>query len=119
MTDGAPVRSALAGAAAAGVPAVAAVAAGAGPAAASSAAGALSTTRRDSTAWVAPSSRTVKSAAVRSRTSLPFLSRTTTSTTTAAVDAPNTGTSGAAGGFCAQATSGAKGPAATVTHSTW
>src|SRR4029077_18664083 len=66
-------------------------------------------------AWGAPSSRTVKSAAVRSRTSLPFLSRTTTSTTTAAVDVPQTGTSGA-GGAGAQACASGKGadPAASA-----
>ena len=72
------MRSALAGAAAAAVPAGGAGAGETGPAAASSAAGALSTTRSDSMAWGAPSSRTVKSLAVSPSTGFPLLSLTLT-----------------------------------------
>src|SRR5713101_2198156 len=111
MIAGGPVGATLVGAAGAGVAARGAAGeAAAGAASPDGAAGAVSTMRRESTVCATPSSRTVKSAAVRSRTRFPFLSRTTTSTTTAAVWVPKTGGGDAGPGACAQADAGRNGP---------
>ena len=63
-------------------------------------------TWNDSTRCLTPSSNTSKSDAWRSRTALPFLSRTTTSSVTAEVPTPKVGISGLvwAAGACGPAT---------------